>query len=187
MIPPMSGVATVSPFFLMAQAPDGQPAAASLLLPRPTNEFYSLSASIRHYRRHPFLIMAAAVALLANFLPIIISNVAYRLQQTYVSYPVCARASIGILAIMIMALLASMLVRWPYLPVDPRTIAGSLHYVTNSEKPSAISQACRKPVASGARRARKKGRGAAVPILLWPISRTSRATPDVHMHTTFAR
>jgi fluoride exporter len=108
----------------MAKHP--QPANTSILLGRPTNEFYCLYKAFKH--RDLFLALVAAVTILGKALPVVMSNIAYTLSQTYISYLVCAGASIAILSVMTLTLAGSMFVRWPYLPVDPRTMAGTLYY-----------------------------------------------------------
>ncbi|KAK3680911.1 hypothetical protein B0T22DRAFT_524309 [Podospora appendiculata] len=77
---------------------------------------------------------AAAMAILAKFLPILLSNIAYTLHQTYASYLICARTSIGVLSAMSVALLGSLFVLWPYLPVDPRTILVGLSTLAGRER-----------------------------------------------------
>ncbi|KAK3320437.1 hypothetical protein B0T19DRAFT_477706 [Cercophora scortea] len=122
-----SSVATINPFLLMATKE--QPAVNSILLSRPTSEFDGLYSDAKN--KNPLLATAAALAIVAKFLPILLSNIAYTLHQTYASYLICARTSIGVLSAMSVALLGSLFVRWPYLPADPRTISGSLYYVAD--------------------------------------------------------
>ncbi|KAK3368576.1 hypothetical protein B0H63DRAFT_78042 [Podospora didyma] len=109
-----------------------KPAATSFFITRPTDEFHGLYAALKH-QKSPLLTAIAAVSILAKSLPILMSNIGYTLQQTYISFLICARASIGILSIMVLALIASMFVKWPSLPVDPRTIASTLYYVADSD------------------------------------------------------
>ncbi len=41
--------------------------------------------------------------------------------------------AISVLAYMVVVLFISFFIKWPYLPVDPSTIAGSLYYICDSE------------------------------------------------------
>jgi len=109
-----------------------QPASRSILLSRPTNEFTGLYTAIR--QRNFLLAGTAILTMLARVLPILMSNIVYTLQQTYLSYLICARASMGILSLMIIVLFASMLIRWPDLPLDPQTVMGSMYYVIELTK-----------------------------------------------------
>ncbi|KAJ9132990.1 Zonadhesin [Pleurostoma richardsiae] len=121
-------VAVIVPYQAMSKR--GQPPETSILVSQPTNAFSGLYAAFR--QRHPYLFVAALMAVLAEFLPVILSNVPYSLTQTLASHNVCARLSIALLTLMIAAVAASFLVRWPRLPVDPRSIAGAAYYIGDS-------------------------------------------------------
>ncbi|ENH68839.1 hypothetical protein FOC1_g10014629 [Fusarium oxysporum f. sp. cubense race 1] len=82
--------------------------------------------------RDPLLFFTAFTTLLAQFLPILLANVPYSLTQTSEAHEICSRLSIGILLIMVVAMLSSLLVKWPDLPVDPRSLAGALWYVADA-------------------------------------------------------
>jgi hypothetical protein len=124
----VAGVAVIVPYQAMSKR--GQPPETSILVSQPTNAFSGLYAAFR--QRHPYLFVAALMAVLAEFLPVILSNVPYSLTQTLASHNVCARLSIALLTLMIAAVAASFLVRWPRLPVDPRSIAGAAYYIGDS-------------------------------------------------------
>jgi fluoride exporter len=124
----MVGVATIAPYQLMssrAQAPE-----RSILLTRPTNGFYGVYAAIKE--GNIFLLLTALMTILSEFLPILLSNVPYNLAQTLTTHVVCARISISILGVMILVVLGSLFIRWPHMPVDPRSIAGAMYYVSGS-------------------------------------------------------
>lgn len=117
-----------------------QPAATSVLLTRPTNAFYglyrasafSVNAARHRGSHHPLLLMAALMAVLSEFLPVLLSNVPYALTQTLASHTACTAASLAILGAMILVLGASFRVQWPHMPVDPRSLAGAAYYVADS-------------------------------------------------------
>jgi fluoride exporter len=73
--------------------------------------------------------MALAGELLLAFL----ANVLYSLNLTWDTYYVYIYFSLAILSTMVVVLGASMYVTWPYMPVDPRTVAGMMYYVAGSE------------------------------------------------------
>jgi len=107
-----------------------QPAAKSILLTRPTNAFNGVYVAVR--QRNGLLFAAALMAVAAEFLPILLSNIPYSLTLTLGTHITCTYASLVILAAMVLVLAMSMCVRWPHMPVDPRTIAGAAYYVADS-------------------------------------------------------
>ncbi|TDZ49757.1 hypothetical protein CTRI78_v007884 [Colletotrichum trifolii] len=121
-------IAVISPYHHMVRRP--QPPEKSILLTRPTNGFYGLYAAV--VEGNPILMMAAFMSILSEFLPILFANVPYNLTQTLTSHNVCARISLAILAVMLLTVVASLFIKWPEMPVDPRSIAGSLYYVNES-------------------------------------------------------
>ncbi|KAI7781030.1 hypothetical protein LA080_015264 [Diaporthe eres] len=107
------------------------PAERSILLSPPTNSFYGTYSAFR--RRSFFLGAVAFTTILAElFLPVTLSHVPFSHLDTYETQLVCAWLSISILALMVLVILYSFLVRWPHMPVDPRTIAGAMFYVCDS-------------------------------------------------------
>jgi hypothetical protein len=83
-------------------------------------------------QRNVLVFVTAAMTVASEILPIFLSNVPFALTQTYDTYVVSTRVSLGILATMVLVLGASLFVRWPHMPVDPRTIAGAAYYVAES-------------------------------------------------------
>ncbi|KAJ0370104.1 hypothetical protein COL26b_010207 [Colletotrichum chrysophilum] len=122
------GIAIISPYYNMGRR--SQPPEKSILLTRPTNGFYGLYAAI--LESNIILMLAAFMSILAEFLPILFANVPYNLTQTLKSHNVCATISLTILALMLASMVASLFIKWPELPVDPRSIAGALYYVAES-------------------------------------------------------
>ncbi|KAF3800419.1 hypothetical protein GCG54_00014218 [Colletotrichum gloeosporioides] len=121
-------IAIISPYHNMGRR--SQPPEKSILLTRPTNGFYGLYAAI--LEGSIILMLAAFMSILAEFLPILFANVPYNLTQTLKSHNVCATISLTILALMLASMVASLFIKWPELPVDPRSIAGALYYVAES-------------------------------------------------------
>ncbi|GKT52462.1 uncharacterized protein ColSpa_12643 [Colletotrichum spaethianum] len=103
---------------------------SSILLTRPTNSFYGIYAAI--LEGNAVLMLAAFMAILAEFLPILLTNIPYNLTQTLPTHNICAVTSISILALMVTTLVASLFIKWPDMPVDPRSIAGAMYYINES-------------------------------------------------------
>jgi fluoride exporter len=118
----------VAPFVLMNK--QAQPAEKSVLLTRPTNAFYGVYVAAK--QRDMLQFITALVAILSEFLPILLSNIPYTLTQTLETHNACTYGSLIIMAAMVLLLAGSAFVRWPHLPVDPRTIAGAVYYVADS-------------------------------------------------------
>ncbi|WZH45979.1 uncharacterized protein QYS62_007048 [Fusarium acuminatum] len=146
-----TSVAVITPFRRMAEDP--QVPTRSVLVTPATNAVSGLFVALRI--RDPLLFFTAFTTLLAQFLPILLANVPYSLTQTSEAHEYCSRLSIGILLIMVIAMLCSLLVKWPDLPVDPRSLAGALWYVTDApwvrglEGVAAMSAKKRKDVVQG--------------------------------------
>jgi len=114
---------------LMAKEP--QPASRSILLTRPTNAFSGVWAAAQ--RRSPLLFATALTAVAAELMPVLLANVPFSLTQTYMANVACTHASLAVLGSMVLILTASMFVRWPHMPVDPRSVAGAAYYVADSD------------------------------------------------------
>jgi O-antigen/teichoic acid export membrane protein len=124
----VTGVAVLSPYLLMSHRP--LPAQYSILISPPTNPLSGLYSAFR--QRHLYLGVLALATLLADFLPVTLSHVPFSVLETSETQSTCAYLSIAILVIMMVAVAASLAVRWPHMPVDPRTIAGALYYLCDS-------------------------------------------------------
>ena len=83
-------------------------------------------------QRHGFLITVAFTAILAEFMPILLSNVPFRVTQTWIASRACTWMAVGILGLMWLVVVGSFFVSWPHMPVDPSTIAGAVYYVCDS-------------------------------------------------------
>ncbi|KAF3071243.1 hypothetical protein GL218_00614 [Daldinia childiae] len=123
-----SSIAVLSPYQLLASSP--QHARRSILLAPPTNAFSGLLSSVR--RRHGFLAVVALTSILSEFLTVFLSNIPYRVTQTFLLHQVCTWSAVGILCVMVLVVIASFFITWPHMPVDPSTIAGAMYYVCDS-------------------------------------------------------
>ncbi|KAK1590273.1 uncharacterized protein LY79DRAFT_632641 [Colletotrichum navitas] len=121
-------IAIISPYYHMER--QSQQPESSILLTRPTNSFYGIYAAV--LEGNVVLMLAAFMAILAEFLPILLTNIPYNLTQTLSTHNICAVTSISILALMMVTLVASLFTKWPDMPVDPRSIAGAMYYINES-------------------------------------------------------
>ena len=125
----LTGVAVLSPYLQLSRRPLA--ASRSILLTPPTNPYTGLHAAFR--QRHLYLGVLAFTTILGElFLPVTLAHVPFSLVETHQTQVVCAWMSVAVLALMIAVVSASFLIRWPHMPVDPRTIAGALFYVCDS-------------------------------------------------------
>ncbi|KAK5657249.1 hypothetical protein OQA88_3308 [Cercophora sp. LCS_1] len=109
-------VASLSPFLLPVNA---------TLIP-PTNAFSGIYNAVKN--RQWLLLAAGVMAVLAELLPVLLANIPYALTQTFGTHTTCTYLALVILGAMVMVLGGSLLVKWPDLPVDPRTLAGAAFY-----------------------------------------------------------
>ncbi len=126
------GVAVAAPFARMARSP--RPATRSVLLSPATNVMSGVATGVRQRDAHLLAVsvMAGAAELL---LPALLANVPFALTQTYAGHVGSTIAALVLLGAMLAVLVASLaFVRWPHLPVDPRTLAGAIYYVAGSRR-----------------------------------------------------
>jgi len=107
-----------------------QPAVRSILLSPLTNPFSGIYAAVKH--RQLFLFAASLAAILSEFLPLLLSNVPFSLAQPYDAAAACIIMSCIFLSVLIAVVVASFFIRYPPMPVDPRSIAGAMYYVSQS-------------------------------------------------------
>src|SRR3569833_2087088 len=123
-------VATITPFRRMAQHP--RRALQSVLIAPPTITYSGITTA-KHQRDAQQQAAAKKTSKAELFLPVLLANIPYALTQTLESYTACASTTLALLASMVAVLAASMIwVRWPHMPVDPRTLAGAIYYVADS-------------------------------------------------------
>lgn len=82
--------------------------------------------------RDALLFSVSLMAVVSDFLPMLLANVPYNLTQTADVHTICSRVSAGVLGVMVLVLVVTMFARWPQLPVDPRSIAGEMWYVAEA-------------------------------------------------------
>ncbi|KAK0656857.1 hypothetical protein B0T16DRAFT_400406 [Cercophora newfieldiana] len=121
-------VSTVTPFQLMAKRT--QPAARSILLSPLTNPFSGIYTAVKH--RLWFLFVTSLAAIFSEFMPLLLANVPFSLAQPYDAAAASAIMSCIFLSVLIAVIVASFFVRYPPMPVDPRSIAGAMYYVSQS-------------------------------------------------------
>ncbi|KAF4980303.1 hypothetical protein FZEAL_3674 [Fusarium zealandicum] len=121
-------IAMVVPYQIMSYSP--QSASNSVLLTRPTNGVSGLWSALKHGQLFPALV--ALMTILSEFMPILLANIPYSLSQVRISHDICVRISVGILALMALTIMISFIIRWPDMPVDPRSVAGAMYYVSES-------------------------------------------------------
>lgn len=119
----------MTPYQLMAKRT--QTAERSILFTASTNPFSGIWAAIKH--RHVFYFFTCLAAIFSEFLPMLFANIPFSLTQVYASASACAILSAVFLCTQITVLFASFFVRYPPMPVDPRSIAGAMYYVSQSQ------------------------------------------------------
>ncbi|KAK4044078.1 hypothetical protein C8A01DRAFT_43014 [Parachaetomium inaequale] len=123
-----TSLAVLSPYELLPQSP--QRPQRSITLSPPLNAFSGIVSAVK--QRHGFLIVVAFTAILAEFMPILLSNVPFRVTQTWTASRACTWMAVGVLSLMWLVVVGSFFIRWPHMPVDPSTIAGAVYYVCDS-------------------------------------------------------
>ncbi|KAK7417884.1 hypothetical protein QQZ08_011465 [Neonectria magnoliae] len=121
-------VAMIVPYQVMSHSP--QSASNSVLLTRPTNPFSGIWSAVKHGQLFPAVI--ALMTILSEFMPILLANIPYTITQTEITHNICLYLSVVIMGFMVVALIISFFIRWPHMPVDPRSIAGAMYYVSES-------------------------------------------------------
>ncbi len=126
-------VAAASPYLALSSARgSGRPAPRSILVSPPTNPFSGLRAALRQ-RNNPYLGFLAAATVLADVcLPVTLSHVPFSLVETFDTSWCAPGSASPSSSAPAAAVAASFFIRWPHMPVDPRTVAGALYYVCDS-------------------------------------------------------
>lgn len=139
------------PYHLLAQ--HTQSASSSILLTRCTNPFSGFLSALRHNHHHHqlFPLTVSLAAITSEFLPVLLPNIFFpfpipisppptlsqtetsQLQQHRPLAPTISAILAGILLTGMLAVLAtSIAVRYPPMPVDPRSVAGAMWYMARS-------------------------------------------------------
>ncbi|KAH7039858.1 uncharacterized protein B0I36DRAFT_390639 [Microdochium trichocladiopsis] len=121
-------IAIISPFRLLAKG--SRPARRSILLAPPRNGFSGLWAGLR--RGDLFLASTSLISIASELLPILLCNTPFRSTQVYLVNRACTYGSVAIMSVMALTLILSFVVKWPHMPLDPSTIAGTMYYVCDS-------------------------------------------------------
>lgn len=113
----------------MTQRP--QPAAFSVLEPRPTNVFTGLWCAAR--QQDVFASVVAFAGVLSKFLPALLSSIPFVSTQTWKTHEICTWTTVTLLSVIAVVLLGYMRsARWPEIPVPPSSLAGYVYYVCDS-------------------------------------------------------
>ncbi|RTE75165.1 hypothetical protein BHE90_010359 [Fusarium euwallaceae] len=123
-----NSIAMIMPYQVMSRG--AQTAANSVLLTRPTNGVSGFWSAIKHGQL--FAAIVAVMNILSEFMPILLSNIPYSLSQVRIAHDICTQLSVGILSAMALTIISSFVVPWPDMPVDPRSVAGAMYYVSES-------------------------------------------------------
>ena len=83
-------------------------------------------------RRSWFSAAVALMAILSKFTPVLLTNVPYRIVQTWTTHEVCTWMALAVLALMMAVLVWSLFVPRPPLPAGSDTLAAAMHYVCDS-------------------------------------------------------
>jgi hypothetical protein len=102
----------------------------TVLTPRETTAFTGLRRSLM--RRDIFGSAISLAGVLCAFLPILLSNIPFRLTLTWTTHRICAWLSVSILSLMVLVLAGSVFVKYPYMPVEPNSILGCMYYICDS-------------------------------------------------------
>ncbi|KAL1899953.1 hypothetical protein Cpir12675_001174 [Ceratocystis pirilliformis] len=131
-------IAILGPFLVIKAAPHH--AETSVLVTRASNAYLGLWVSIK--RKQPLTMVAATLSIVADFLPLIMCNIPQRSGSPIMrtTHNTCSALALAILVFMIAMLLLSLIVKLPYMPGDPRTIAGVGVYIADSRLISEIKQ-----------------------------------------------
>jgi len=123
------GVSALEPYRQLSRCP--QTADRSILVSPSTNAFLGFGPAL--VRRDWITAVIALNTVLSKFTPIMLANIPFNLTQTWTVHLVYAWLTVGILGFMIVSLgLWSVIVKYPYLPVDPGNLLGQIAYVCDS-------------------------------------------------------
>ncbi|KAM7187867.1 hypothetical protein V8F33_010981 [Rhypophila sp. PSN 637] len=123
-----TGLSLLGPFRKLSHGP--QPASRTILAAPSMTAFTGIYAAFQ--QRDWFLVLVAFTAILSEFMPLLLNNVPFKVTQTWVAHLVCTWLAIAILSIMWVVVVVSFFIKWPHMPADPSTIAGTMFYVFDS-------------------------------------------------------
>ena len=122
------GVAAIMPYCKMLGRL--QPPSRSILVTQSSNPFTSLASAVRS--RYPYLALVSITSIMSELSPAILANMAFRRVGGQGVDVVCAHLSIALLSMMVLTLLASLFIKWPHMPADPRSVSGMTYYIAES-------------------------------------------------------
>lgn len=127
------GLSALTPFSTLSNPSSPAHRTAQAVLATPTTNPFS-GACTALAQNQPLVFCAACIAVLAELLPVLLANIPYALTQTLLTHTVCTYLALGVLGAMVLVLGGTVvLVRWPDVPLDPRTVGGAVYYVAGSE------------------------------------------------------
>lgn len=127
------GLSALAPFSTLSNPSSPAHRTVQAILTTPTTNPFS-GACTALAQNQPLEFCAACMAVLAELLPVLLANIPYALTQTLQTHTVCTYLALGVLGAMVLVLGGTVvLVRWPDVPLDPRTVGGAVYYVAGSE------------------------------------------------------
>ncbi|KAM7212873.1 hypothetical protein V8F06_011723 [Rhypophila decipiens] len=136
-----SQIELLEPYRYLSHSEDSQTAsrsAANMMRPRSSSIFSGLFRAVAN--GNVVLSAVAFAGVLSKFLPVVLSNVPFRLTLTWTTFVVCTWISVSVLAVMILVMIASFFVSKPDMPVDVGTTAGKIYYVCDSQLTNDIGE-----------------------------------------------
>jgi hypothetical protein len=119
----------MEPYRRLSRQP--QLAKDSILVFPPTNPFAGLWQAVR--RREILVALVAFASILSMITPIFLSNIPFNPAQTWTLHVVSTWTSIAILSFMVLMLLLQLVTKYPYLPVDPKSVTARIYYLADSK------------------------------------------------------
>jgi len=96
-----------------------------------TTVFTGLTGAV--VRKEYFIVAVGTATVISEFLPILLALIPFSPAQTWETHRVCAWMAVGFLGYMIAVLgFGIAFVRYPYMPVDPASLAGRIYYICDS-------------------------------------------------------
>ncbi len=136
-------VAFLRPFRLLDRKDSPYRKEADAMTP-PTNVFSGTWSALARRPRDPYLGAVAVAGLLVELLPLLLSNVPLEARGGSgpgigLAAAVCTWIAVVVLGAALLVLAASFLVRWPNMPVDPTTFAGTMYYASDPTASSSVT------------------------------------------------
>lgn len=130
-------LATILPVWDMSQHPTKPK--HSILMPLSPNPYVGIATYLD--RRHKLLALVSVVAVLSDFLPIVLANVPFNNAITWITFNLCTWVSVGVLGFMlvVLAIVAGVILfsspshHFPFASSDLDTLAAVLYLACRSE------------------------------------------------------